>query len=129
MKPVFVDQLLSPEHQSSQETTLKPFTCVNNYDILKDGVTLANSIITPKKGAISLDKKGAKTNKERLNSPLAPSCDYNDTNAIDDSDVSEEDDIHICGKCRQEFFKYDLFIHHKRTCSLRLVFSHDKVFF
>ena len=128
VKPVFIDQLLSPEHQSSQETNKKLYTCVNNDDILKDSVTLANPLITPKIGAISLTKKGAKTNKERLNLPLAPSCDDNDTNTIDDSDASEEDDIHICGKCREEFVKYELFIHHKRTCSLRLVLSHDRVF-
>ena len=129
VKQVFIDQLLSPEHQSSQETTLKPFTCVNNDDILKDGVTLANQIITPKNGAISLTKKGAETYKERLNAPLAPSCDNNVNNAIDDSDASEEDDIHICGKCREEFVNYELFIQHKKACSLRLVFRHDKVFF
>ena len=36
---------------------------------------------------------------------------------INESD--NEEDIHICGKCRKEFTRYDIFILHKKSCRLR----------
>ncbi len=38
-----------------------------------------------------------------------------------------EEDIHICGKCRQEFTRYDLFIRHKKSCSSRYPFHKKKL--
>ena len=63
----------------------------------------AKQLTVAEKCAMSIDSKNGEINVASLE--------------INESD--NEEDIHICGKCRKEFTRYDIFILHKKSCRLR----------
>merc|ERR550519_1072366 len=38
---------------------------------------------------------------------------------IDEDEASDEEDIHLCGRCKQKFTNIDSFLDHRKKCSMK----------
>ena len=119
---------------------LNQFTIVNipsptRSENVKNGAKLWEQPIVPVKGTniskqqIEPEKNGI-ISQHQLPSLLIDSK-AGGSNAVNEDKYENnysdnEEDIHICGKCRQEFTRYDLFILHKKSCSSRYPFHKKK---
>jgi len=117
---------------------LNQFTIVNipsptRSENVKNGAKLWEQPIVPVKGAkiskqqIEPEKNGIISQHQLIDAEnfaklpcLLIDSKAGGSNAVNEGKYDNEEDIHICGKCRQEFTRYDLFILHKKSCSSRL---------
>ena len=94
---------------------------------VKNGAKISDHPIVPMKGVklteqlIVPEQNGAKqlTVAEKYAMPIDSKSSENKVASLEINESDNEEDIHICGKCRKEFTRYDIFILHKKSCRLR----------
>ena len=94
---------------------------------VKNGAKISDHPNGPTKGAklteqlIVPEQNGAKqlTVAEKCAMPIDSENGEINVASLEINESDNEEDIHICGKCRKEFTRYDIFILHKKSCRLR----------
>ena len=95
---------------------------------VKNGAKISDHPIVPIKGVklteqlIVSEQNGAiqqLTVAEKYAMPIDSKSSENKVASLEINESDNEEDIHICGKCRKEFTRYDIFILHKKSCRLR----------